>query len=177
MVGHRIGFLGIFAGDIGLSEYRGGLMVTDESGKPLEYRIAAWVRPNALVRAAYGSTLNEHVVAELIASPLMSQLEYKPRVVFVNDLMALDRDGAYATAHLTHQESVALIDEFDVQTLSSSANQPALSVIQYSSIPARDREEIVALLERARTQFDPYDVFSRIMKVHNIVAEEDARFS
>ena len=79
-----IGFLGYHAFDDG-EAYRGAILVTDESGKPLEFRCTAPVRPTQLQRTLYGKSLLPHVLTELIGAPLISSVREKPQLILIAD--------------------------------------------------------------------------------------------
>ena len=40
---------------------RGGILVTDAQGKPVEFRCTSPIRPNAVQRTLYGGTLMTHI--------------------------------------------------------------------------------------------------------------------
>ena len=66
--------------------YRGGALLTDGQGKPLEFRCTSVIRPNHIQEILYGKrTLWPHVCIELVARPLHAALEKKPDVIVVND--------------------------------------------------------------------------------------------
>ena len=48
---------------------RGGILITDAHGKPLEFRCTSPIRPNAVQRTLYGSTLMPHIAVELVHCP------------------------------------------------------------------------------------------------------------
>jgi hypothetical protein len=64
---------------------RGGVLVTDGYGKPLEFRATAPVRPNGLQRTLYGQTLMPHIAVELIGLPLLRSIQEKPSLVIIKD--------------------------------------------------------------------------------------------
>ena len=74
-----IGFLGYREFDDGKA-YRGAILVTDESSKPLEFRCTAPVRPTNLQRTLYGKSLLPHILTELIAVPLIASMREKPQL-------------------------------------------------------------------------------------------------
>ncbi len=75
----------------GEGEYlRGGILVTDERGKPLEFRCTSPVRPTNLQRLLYGKALIPHVTVEMMAAPLVKALRERPIGVFVRDASVLD---------------------------------------------------------------------------------------
>ena len=75
----KVAFLGYLQFDNGAS-YRGAILVTDDCGKPLEFRCTAPVKPTAVQRTLYGSTLTPHLLVALIAKPLMDALNEEPAV-------------------------------------------------------------------------------------------------
>lgn len=83
----RLAFLGYLELDKG---YRGGILVTDEWGKPLEFRCTAPVHPNPVQRTLYGRTLLPHIAVELIGAPLLRTVQEKPEVVIIGDEIFFD---------------------------------------------------------------------------------------
>ena len=79
-----IGFLGYREFDDGKA-YRGAILVTDESSKPLEFRCTAPVRPTNLQRTLYGKSLLPHILTELIAVPLIASMREKPQLILITD--------------------------------------------------------------------------------------------
>jgi hypothetical protein len=79
-----IGFLGYREFDDGES-YRGAILVTDEWGKPLEFRCTAPVRPTKLQRTLYGKSLLPHILTELIGAPLITSVREKPQIILIRD--------------------------------------------------------------------------------------------
>lgn len=79
-----IGFLGYREFDDG-EAYRGAILVTDESSKPLEFRCTAPVRPSELQRKLYGKSLLPHILTELIGAPLISSVREKPQLILIAD--------------------------------------------------------------------------------------------
>ena len=62
---------------------RGGILVTDSHGKPVEFRCTSPIRPNAVQRTLYGSTLMPHIAVELVGKPLVQTVQTAPDVVLV----------------------------------------------------------------------------------------------
>ena len=75
----KVALLGYLEFDNGAS-YRGAILVTDDWGKPLDFRCTAPVMPTAVQRRLNGSTLTPHVLVALIAKPLMDALNEDPAV-------------------------------------------------------------------------------------------------
>lgn len=85
----RVAFLGYMEFDNGAA-YRGAILVTDEWGKPLEFRCTAPVKPNAVQRTLYGQTLLPHILVELIGVPLLEGVQEKPEVVLIQEGLFFD---------------------------------------------------------------------------------------
>ncbi len=80
--GHlKLGFLAFKEFDRG---YRGGLLITDNRGKPLEFRCTSPIRPTQVQRILYGRTLTPHLAVQLIGAPLTSSVTEKPTIIVVN---------------------------------------------------------------------------------------------
>ena len=62
---------------------RGGILVTDAHGKPVEFRCTSPIRPNAVQRTLYGGTLRPHIAIELVGKPLVQAVQASPDVVLV----------------------------------------------------------------------------------------------
>lgn len=62
---------------------RGGILVTDSHGKPMEFRCTSPIRPNAVQRTLYGGTLMPHIAVELVGAPLVQAVQNSPDVVLV----------------------------------------------------------------------------------------------
>lgn len=86
---NRVAFLGMLNVDKGTG-YRGGILVTDGWGKPVEFRCTAPVRPNPVQRTLYGQTLLPHLAVELIGLPLLRSIQEKPSLVIIQDAVFFD---------------------------------------------------------------------------------------
>jgi len=62
---------------------RGGILVTDVNGKPVEFRCTSPIQPNPVQRTLYGSTLMPHIAVELVGIPLLKSVQALPGVVLV----------------------------------------------------------------------------------------------
>ena len=74
---------------------RGGILVTDAHGKPVEFRCTSPIRPNAVQRTLYGSTLMPHIAVELVGAPLVQNVKAAPDVVLVQQEEFLDLRNRY----------------------------------------------------------------------------------
>jgi len=150
--------------------YRGGALVTDASGKPLEFRATSPVRPNPVQRTLYGKTLVPHIAQELFAVALIEALRTKPKVILVRDetllnvrprvqypILHVRRQGEalQAPTHVERQSEAA-----EVVQSPSSQFQPVVITPhwQYS----QEAAEVRALLQPVLAQMDLVEPFERV---------------
>ena len=62
---------------------RGGILITDANGKPVEFRCTSPIRPNPVQRTLYGNTLMPHIAVELVGVPLLNSVQNSPDVLLV----------------------------------------------------------------------------------------------
>jgi hypothetical protein len=72
---------------------RGGILVTDSNGKPVEFRCTSSIHPNSVQRTLYGSTLMPHIAVETSWRAASSGVQASPDVVLVQqeEFLALRR--------------------------------------------------------------------------------------
>lgn len=73
--------------------YVGGLLVTNQFGRPLEFQCTTPVRPNRTQEILYGPTLRPYVLGELIGKTLLDKAAVKPDLVLTegDELLELRR--------------------------------------------------------------------------------------
>jgi len=83
-----ISFLGIHQFEDGRAT-RGGILITDKTTKPLEFRVTSPVRPEKFQKVLYGEILDEHIAVTLIGLPLLESVQQKPDLIIVRDSLLL----------------------------------------------------------------------------------------
>ena len=68
----------------------GGLLVTTDRGRPLEFQCTAPVAPNATQKMLYGRTLTPHVCGDVIGAALLKKATTRPSLILLGDALALD---------------------------------------------------------------------------------------
>ncbi|MEY3174522.1 MAG: hypothetical protein RLZZ436_2436 [Planctomycetota bacterium] len=63
----------------------GGLLVTNQNGRPLEFQCTTPVRPNRTQEILFGDTLRPWLLAELIGGTLLERVGIKPGLVITSD--------------------------------------------------------------------------------------------
>ncbi|MFO1093239.1 MAG: hypothetical protein U0992_07980 [Planctomycetaceae bacterium] len=111
--GSCLGFLRVLGLDGG--GFVGGILVTNQLGRPLEFQCTSPVKPNRTQVILYGPTLAPFVYAELIGKTLIARLDIKPQLVVVDQppLLELRLHVSAPVAQLLDSETnpVALPDE------------------------------------------------------------------
>jgi hypothetical protein len=63
----------------------GGLLITNQHGRPLEFQCTTPVKPNRTQEILYGDTLRPWLLGELIGGTLLERVSIKPDVVITSD--------------------------------------------------------------------------------------------
>src|SRR3954470_11002389 len=74
----NLGFLTILQEN---NSYVGAYMVTNQWGRPLEYRLTSAVQPNKVQQVLYGGTLESYLCADLIGKALVDKVTVPARLV------------------------------------------------------------------------------------------------
>ncbi len=75
----QLGFLGVV--NLAGTGFVGGMLVTNQLGRPLEFQCTTPVKPNRTQEILYGPTLASFVCAELIGKTLFERLQVKPQLI------------------------------------------------------------------------------------------------
>lgn len=63
----------------------GGLLITNQHGRPLEFQCTTPVRPNRTQEILYGETLHRWLLGELIGGTLLERTTIKPDLIVTSD--------------------------------------------------------------------------------------------
>ena len=161
----------------------GAVMVTDENGYPLEYRVTTPVRPTAVQKVLYGSTLEQYVSVELCGRRLLKECRRKPPVILVPNVNLLglsDNDSGAIVAIRRAGEAIKVEAESDK---SSAVEEGRLESTEFQPVvyqASADDEEVIQavrrLLERCFRQFDLIEAFDRVRAALKVLAQEDPRY-
>lgn len=78
----RLGFL--TAIEVPEKGFVGGLLVTNQCGRPLEFQCTVPVKPNPTQEVLYGPTLQPFVLGELIGGTLVEKAGVKPQLILTD---------------------------------------------------------------------------------------------
>jgi hypothetical protein len=83
----NLGFLTVLREPNG---YAGGYLVTNQWGRPLEFRLSTAVQPNRVQQILYAETLEPYICGELIGKTLVEKTATPVRLVITDTEAALD---------------------------------------------------------------------------------------
>jgi hypothetical protein len=83
----NVGFLTVVRESGG---YLGGYMVTNQWGRPLEFRVSTAVQPNRVQQILYGATLEPYICGDLIGKTLVDKTGTSVQMVITDTEAALD---------------------------------------------------------------------------------------
>jgi hypothetical protein len=139
----NLGFLTIVQEPAG---YLGGYLVTNQWGRPLEFRLSTAVLPNRVQQILYGDTLQPYICAELIGKTLVEKTVTQPQLI------------------LTDRESVLHLRQLldtPVGWLEESMAQRGHVMQTHPQFP-QDQAKLKELAERLGDIFDMTEPFTRI---------------
>jgi hypothetical protein len=87
MTGLNIGFLTVLHESNG---YLGGYLVTNQWGRPLEFRLSTAVQPNRVQQILYGGTLQPYICADLIGKTLVDKTGVPVQLLLTDTEAVLD---------------------------------------------------------------------------------------
>ncbi|MBM4072404.1 MAG: hypothetical protein FJ271_26270 [Planctomycetes bacterium] len=83
----NLGFLTILQESSG---HLGGFLVTNQWGRPLEFRLSTAVQPNRVQQILYGPTLATYLCAEVIGKALVDKTVARPQFILTDIEAALE---------------------------------------------------------------------------------------
>jgi hypothetical protein len=123
------------------NSYVGGYLVTNQWGRPLEFRLSTPVQPNRVQQILYAETLQPYICGDLIGKTLLDKTSMTVQIVFT------DIEAARELRLRVDIPVVLLAHSQDLQ------NHP-----RYPD----DKSAIQELLERIQGNFDFAEPFQRI---------------
>jgi hypothetical protein len=159
--------------------FRGGVLVTDAQGKPLEFRCTSPIQPTAVQKTLYGGTLRAHMSVELTARPLLAALKEKHDAVIVtqDDFLELRRLIAQPLLIVSKQGSkVATQQDPDNPAKSELLSSPTgkfepVTVTCHWQHP-EDIDATTANLASIFSRFDLVEPFARITNALKLLHEK-----
>jgi hypothetical protein len=151
---------------------RGAILVADCDTKPLEFRVTAPVRPTLFQKTLYGELLNEHILVELIAVPLLAELKEKPQIILVRDplFLGINARQMIRTVLILKEDELQFGKNNPTAQLDSVSGRPPL-ILKTSEQFSKELDSIREQLESIYSRRDLLEPFSRnkiaCQEVHN----------
>ena len=83
----QLGFLTVLKEE---EKYLGGYLVTNNWGRPLEFRLSSAVQPNPVQEILYADTLMPYIYGELIGKTLVEKTSLTPELIITEEEEVLD---------------------------------------------------------------------------------------
>lgn len=138
----------------------GGMLVTDNTGIPLEFLITTAVRPTRAQQILYGKRLNSFIAINLCGVQLLNDIKTKPKVVFVQD--------EYMLGLVTHT-SIPVLVLRQTEQLGTTSPRPTV-------VPPRERPEYADVVDLTSLDADMIDAFDRIEKCREVLASRNEEY-
>lgn len=159
--------------------HRGGILIVDGHGRPLEFRCTSPIRPNPVQRTLYGGSLEPYMLVELIGKPLLSNVRESFTILVVDEPAFLNlREHCDQPMLFVRRQGVELRGEAGGSDAGASVLVDSPSgrfdpvVAQAFRKYAGDAASALPILERASDHFDPLEPFDRILQALKKVHEE-----
>lgn len=161
--------------------YRGGLLVVNERGQPLEFRCTSPIRPNAVQSTLYGESLHPYMALELVGKPLLGTAREGFNLLLVREEWFLNLRETSDTAVVLLRRQGEQLSGRGAEDAASLVDSPKgrfdpLVVTSFSSA-GDDVNVALPLLEICARYFDPLEPFDRVEraleKVHDDQTLED----
>jgi len=167
----RLGFLGQMSFSKG-DAFRGGILVVDGNGKPVEFRCTSPVKPNTLQRALYGNSMMPHIATELMGLPLLKTLQEKPTVVLVEEetFLGVRQQIETPVFHILRKNGSSPDKDGAFTISSSSAAYEPIVVVSHVG-HAADKSVCQQMLTEAFNRIDLCEPFARLHEAISYVQE------
>jgi hypothetical protein len=154
----NLGFLTILQESNG---FLGGYLITNQWGRPLEFRLSTAVQPNRIHQILYGQTLQGYLCGELIGKTLVEKSTAQAHFILTDksDALHLRAHVAAPVLLLENGGGAAPPDDQAVCVRTGQDKKPA--VFGHARFP-EDKEAIEQLLERLDGRVDLNEPFARI---------------
>src|SRR5262249_43667739 len=159
-VNQNLGFLTIVQEG---GSYLGGYLVTNQWGRPLEFRLSTAVQPNRVQQVLYGGTLEPYICADLIGKTLVEKTSVPVVLVLTDCAAALDLRHRIDTpvVWLAPAEDRAVTGYPQAGLGARPAADGRGAVLCHGRFPS-DVALVREMLERLDGMVDPAEPFARI---------------
>lgn len=164
--------------------YLGAMLVTNDLGKPEEFRVTYPIKPTTLQRQLYGDSLMVHIGVSLCGLPLQKALKTKPEIFIVTDRRFLSLADEIQTPVVQIErvgEAFAVGTGDDTSPLrkkihSKTGRFQPLSVLVPTSFDEARLQTSLNILEKHFQTIDLVEPFERIKGALQALDVQDERF-
>jgi hypothetical protein len=154
----NLGFLTVVHEPAG---YLGGFLVTNQWGRPLEFRLSTAVLPNRVQQILYGDTLQPYICAELIGKTLVDKTTTQAHVILT------DQESVLSIRQVLEIPVGFIKDPEERASAGAPEREMALSRCHASTLLthqefSQDQQILADLEERLGETFDWSEPFVRI---------------
>jgi hypothetical protein len=163
--------------------YIGALLVTDELGKPEEFRVTYPVKPSVVQQHLYGASLESHIGVVLCGAPLYHELRNRDDIALIvlaseSYLHLADHVGCYVVTLTRAGEKMSVGDEA-ARSFNLGSTNPGFQPIEVTCPNSYTDEMILTaqgFIERFFRNIDLIEPFERISKAVAALGDADAKF-
>ena len=143
--------------------YSGGYLVTNQWGRPLEFRLSTAVQPNRVQQLLYAGTLEPYICADLIGKTLVEKTSVSAGLILTDCASALDLrlrlESPVVWLASTEDPAATKMTEEGLCVRPGANGRGA--VLCHPHFPA-DVIVVREMLERVEGMVDPAEPFARI---------------
>jgi hypothetical protein len=132
----------------------GGLLITDNTGIPLEFIVTTAVRTTHAQRILYGKRLRSFIAVNLCAKQLLQDVKTTPKVVFVREEWLLN---------IHRLTTIPVLQLVPTEQLGDLAGRPSV-------VPPENHPEYTEVLDLTSLDTDMVDAFERIETCREVLA-------
>lgn len=142
---------------------RGAVLVADCDTKPLEFRVTAPVRPTLFQKTLYGELLDEHILVELIAVPLLAELKEKPQIILVREplFLGINAKQMIATVLILKEDELQFGKNIPTAQLDSANSENPSLILKTSEKLRNELNSVQQQLESIYSRRNILEPFSR----------------
>jgi hypothetical protein len=151
-------------------QYIGGVMVTDSSAIPLEFKYTEPIHPTRIHQILFGKVLHRYLTDEVIRKSLLKEVRNVPLVYFVRDLELLGEDTQnkvpLVAVQKTSLPALAAIGETqrvkDKELVIQSASLPNPLRLVFFTAELDVQEKMLGIVKTCLEKMDVLEPFERI---------------
>ncbi|MCP5048779.1 MAG: hypothetical protein GY940_16530 [bacterium] len=162
--------LGYFSSQKNDDQYIGGIMVTDQSAVPVEFKYTEPIKPTRIHKIIFGKVLEKYIGEEVIKKNLFKEIKNTPSVFFVTELELLGEDPVSQVPMVALQTTtlpgLSAAGEFQRVKEKEIIIQPLTSKnplkLTFFSAEPDVQEKVMNTLRAFIDKIDVYEPFNRV---------------